>query len=267
MDIYNSLQIREIFHLEFLRWLGKKIKTENYALKGGVNLRFFFNSFRYSEDMDLDIFDVKVSILRDTVMKLLETPSFKDTIRPFGVERIIPPDISKAKQTETTQRFKIHLITPNGEDLFTKVEFSRRGFKGKIVVQPVSDVILRLYKMPPLLVPHYEICSVIMQKVMALASRSIVQARDVFDLYILNSQFNYPESPEAEKLKDFKLCDMEKLTKAYDNIFGISFEQFRDTVLDYLTPEDQSVYKTAASWDEIKIKTANFIDELRKRYA
>jgi len=51
---YNQLQLREIFHLEFLRWLGRKLKPKNYCLKGGANLRFYFNSFRYSEDMDID---------------------------------------------------------------------------------------------------------------------------------------------------------------------------------------------------------------------
>mgnify|MGYP001601104310 FL=1 len=49
--VYNSLQLREIFHLEFLRWLGRKVKPDYYAIKGGTNLRFFFQSFRYSEDM------------------------------------------------------------------------------------------------------------------------------------------------------------------------------------------------------------------------
>ena len=51
MGIYNSLQLREVFHLEFLRWLGRSVKSEAYAVKGGVNLRLFFRSFRYSEDM------------------------------------------------------------------------------------------------------------------------------------------------------------------------------------------------------------------------
>jgi len=36
--VFNQLQLREIFHLELLRWLGRKLKAENYALKGGVNL-------------------------------------------------------------------------------------------------------------------------------------------------------------------------------------------------------------------------------------
>ena len=82
---YNSLQQREIFHLEFLRWLGRKVKVHFYALKGGANLRFFFNSFRYSEDMDLDVYGIEVDILKDVVMKILHASSFQDTLKPFGV--------------------------------------------------------------------------------------------------------------------------------------------------------------------------------------
>ena len=255
--VYNSLQLREIFHLEFLRWLGRKVKPDYYAVKGGTNLRFYFQSFRYSEDMDLDISGVEIIILRDIVMKILQVTSFHDSLKPFGIERIIPPDISRAKQTQTTQRFKIHLITSAEEDLFTKVEFSRRGFKGEVIVQPVSNLILREYKLPPLLVPHYNIQSAAMQKIEALATRSIIQARDIFDLYILSSQF------EPDKTKEVKASNIH-FKKAYENTFEVSFEQFRDTVLYYLSPEDQSVYNSSASWDEIKLKAVNFIDELRR---
>ncbi|MBL7196649.1 MAG: nucleotidyl transferase AbiEii/AbiGii toxin family protein [Candidatus Omnitrophica bacterium] len=255
--VYNSLQLRELFHLEFLRWFGRKVKLRFYAVKGGANLRFFFSSFRYSEDMDLDIQGVKLDVLKDTVMKILQASSFQDTFKPFGVEEVVPPDIMRAKQTETTQRFKIHLITFTGEDLFTKIEFSRRGFKGEVVVQVVSDTILRVYKLPPLLVPHYDIQSTIMQKIAALATRSVIQARDIFDLYILSSQY------KPFKIKETKISGA-KLTKAYENVFEISFEQFRDTVSSYLSLEDQTVYNSSSLWDEIKLKVVNFIDELRR---
>ena len=263
MRIYNSLHLREIFHLEFLRWFGRKIKPENYALKGGVNLRFFFKSFRYSEDMDLDIYGARVDILKEFVMGILESISFQENLKPFGIEKVVPPNILKAKQTETTQRFKVHLITESGVDLFTKVEFSRRGKKGQAVVEPVSDSILREYKMTPLLVSHYEIHLTIAQKISALAYRSAIQARDVFDLYILSSQYN-PEIKENRGLRSFT---DDKFKKAYDNIFVITFEQFRDTVLLYLSPEDRTVYETEACWDEIKLKTANFIEEIRRNHA
>jgi len=258
MSAYDSLQIREIFHLEFLRYLGKKVKTQNYALKGGVNLRFFFNSFRYSEDMDLDVRGEHVNALRDIVMKILQAPSLLDALESFGIEKIVPPDMVKAKQTETTQRFKIHLITASSEDLFTKIEFSRRGFKGKVAVQPVSEVVLRQYKMPPLLLPHYEISSAIAQKIEALANRKEIQARDIFDIYVLSSQYKEEEIPRLEK---------NIFPKARQNVFAVEFEQFRDTVLSYLSASDQAVYNTASSWDEIKLKVVSSIEELRKKNA
>ena len=36
--IYTLLQAREVFHLEFLRWFGRKLEGNDYALKGGVNI-------------------------------------------------------------------------------------------------------------------------------------------------------------------------------------------------------------------------------------
>ncbi len=189
MSGYNQLQIREIFHLEFLRHMARKVKPGNYALKGGTNLRFFFHSLRYSEDMDMDATGIGVSALKETVMKILQSPSFLDTLRSFGIERVVPPDISKAKQTDTTQRFKVHLLTAAAEELFTKVEFSRRGFKGEVIRESVADNIVRAYKIPPIIIPHYEVFSAIVQKIDALATRSVIQARDIFDLYIRQSQY------------------------------------------------------------------------------
>ena len=183
--LYTPLQLREIFHLEFLRWLSKKIRTNFYVLKGGVNLRFFFKNIRYSEDMDLDVQGIGVEKLKEIVMNIINSSLFQNNLKIFGIEKVVPPDITKAKQTQTTQRFKVHLITTKTEDLFTKIEFSRRGFRGEIFIEPVPEYILREYKIPPVIVPHYGIFSTIIQKIEAIAKRNIVQARDIFDLYIL----------------------------------------------------------------------------------
>src|SRR3990170_6022446 len=51
----NMRQLIEYFHLIFLDRLGRKIDKRLYTLKGGCNLRFYFQSFRYSEDIDFDI--------------------------------------------------------------------------------------------------------------------------------------------------------------------------------------------------------------------
>lgn len=257
--IYNPLQLRELFHLEFLRWLARKVKPGCYAVKGGVNLRFFFNSFRYSEDMDLDVKTIGVDTLRDVVMAILQLNSFQSGLKPFGIEKVVPPDITKAKQTQTTQRFKVHLITAAGEDLFTKIECSRRGFKGRAVVEPVASAVLREYKLAPLLISHYDSVSAFVQKVAALANRAALQARDIFDLYILTSQINLPE------LKQVKTSvGKNTLREARQRLFEVSFSHFRDTVLAYLSQADQRAYNSEAGWDEVKLRVAAFLAELEK---
>ena len=259
--IYTPFQMREIFHLEFLRWFARKIEARDYVLKGGVNLRFFFKSIRYSEDMDLDIRNVRVERIKKTVMDILLIRSFSDSLKSFGIEKVTAPDITKAKQTETTQRFKIHLLISTGEDLFTKIEFSRRGMRGTSLVEPVPAQILRSYKMAPLLVAHYDTASAIGQKIQALAQRSILQARDIFDLFVLSSQCDDYQRQSIVRQKDGQVSRT-ILKTAYDNIFRVEFPQFRDTVAAYLRDEDQKAYSSPAAWDEIKLKTAHFLEEL-----
>ena len=256
--MYDQLQLREIFHLEFMRRFSRTIKKGKYAIKGGANLRFFYQSFRYSEDMDIDISGVDIMTLKENVMKILKSSFFQDSLRPFGINRIVPPNIIKAKQTATTQRFKIHILNSAGEDLFTKLEFSRRGFRGQIAVGPVRDTIIRPYKMLPLLLAHYDVKSAIIQKINALATRTVIQARDVFDLYILKTQIS---SSEIHMIK----ASTTDIKKASKNIFEIDFGQFRDTVLLYLSDEDRTEYNSKSNWDEMKLNTDLFLDEIGKR--
>ena len=113
----NPLQMREVFHLVFLRALVRSAPLSAFALKGGTNLRFFFGSIRYSEDMDIDVSGLAVHVLRERVMKVFASSELADTLRTFGVEDLRLPDMARAKQTETVQRFMIGLLTSAGEDL------------------------------------------------------------------------------------------------------------------------------------------------------
>ncbi len=45
----------ELFHLQFLRQLCAGPDRALFTLKGGCNLRCFFGSVRYSDDVDLDV--------------------------------------------------------------------------------------------------------------------------------------------------------------------------------------------------------------------
>ena len=255
----DSFQLREIFHLEFLRWLGRKVPAASFAVKGGANLRFFFGSIRYSEDIDLDVAGVGVAVLKDTVMKILEAPAFREGLKSFGIVRITLPDISKAKQTETTQRFKIHLLTGAGEDLFSKIEFSRRGFKGCARPEFVSETILRGYGMSPLIVPHYDLESAILQKIEALATRSETQARDIFDLHAL-STFGHGKDV-------FPLMPASRIETARERLFEVGYRQYLDTVVAYLNPEDRAIRASPEIWDETRLRVARFLEEVEKKHA
>jgi predicted nucleotidyltransferase component of viral defense system len=254
-EVQGPLQAREIFHLEFLRRLSQKLKTGRYALKGGVNLRLFFSSPRYSEDIDLDVRDITVENLGDIVMDILTSSSFRDVCASFGIRTVTPPDLARAKQTETTQRFKVHLTASGGEDYFTKIEFSRRGMQQGAVVEPVRAEVLRQYRLPPLLCSHYDAGSAFVQKINALVHRNAIQARDIFDMHVLDTQ--------AEIAKD-RIIRVEPATlrRAVDNLYSVEFAQFRDTVVEYFAQQDREAFDSAAIWDNIRLSVAHRIEDL-----
>jgi predicted nucleotidyltransferase component of viral defense system len=252
---YTPLQMRELFHLEFLRRLSRKLKPDQFSLKGGVNMRFFFRSPRYSEDLDIDAEGLSIDKLRDTVTMVLAIPSLSETLLSFGIRAIVPPDIAKAKQTETTQRFKIHLRVAGDLDLFTKVEFSRRGMQEGIVVESIPAMVTKAYRVPPVIVPHYGAAAAFAQKVGALADRALPQARDVFDLHLLHTQLG----PVADK----SIRPAPRVVrKALDNLFSVEYRQFRDTVLEFLDHENRRTYEDPGVWDEIRLTVSRRLEEL-----
>ncbi len=252
--IYTPLQVREVFHIEFLRWFIRRIPAEEYVLKGGVNLRLFFKSIRYSEDIDIDVKRVSIEKLKKITMDILSSRGFADNLRSLGIAGVVAPDIGKAKQTGTTQRFKVQLMTTAGQDLFTKVEFSRRETKGTAMATPVADQVLRPYRMAPLIVMHYDTPSAVEQKIRAMARRTILQARDIFDLFLLSSQFDPGWCQRA-------LVGKDDLAVARENVFQVDYVLFRDSVVAYLGAEDQAVYSSPQVWDEIKLRVSQFMEE------
>ena len=249
---YSALQLREIFHLEFLRELVKSIPASLFVLKGGSNLRFFFGSVRYSEDMDIDVRDIPVHKLQTKCLDIFASRPLSGRLQTFGIEEIAPPDMRFAKQTKTVQRFKIHLITSSGQDLFTKIEFSRRGFDPGYKSEAVTGSILGEYYLPPLILPHYQVESVFQQKINALVHRRKVEARDVFDLFIISPRINDIKSKSSVRKNDLRI--------ARERIYSIDYYQYRDQVIEYLAQKERSYYDSKEIWDEIRL---NILELLR----
>jgi hypothetical protein len=163
--------------------------------------------------------------------------------------------MTRAKQTETVQRFKVHLLTSAGEDLATKIEFSRRGLDSPIRAEPVLPEVLAAYHLAPLIVPHYTAGAAVRQKVRALLTRRQPEARDVFDLYTLSPQ------PEARALVLGDHFTASELGRAVDRIDSIEYERYRDTVVGFLAPDDQDRYDNGETWDQIRLAVIEMIEK------
>ena len=76
-------QVVELFHIAFLEVFSKRVAPGRFVLKGGVNLRYFFGSVRYSEDIDLD--SALAPYLADAANRTLELPyaAFRDQVLAF----------------------------------------------------------------------------------------------------------------------------------------------------------------------------------------
>ena len=117
------------------------------------------------------------------INKLLESIAFKQNLKSHGIEII---KFSEAKQTETTQRWKLSLkITGESLPIATKIEFSRRTINDNFKLEPVDQEIIQLYKLYPIITNHYLREEAFNQKVNALINRTETQARDIFDLNLL----------------------------------------------------------------------------------
>jgi predicted nucleotidyltransferase component of viral defense system len=251
MNSYTPRQFIELFHLLFLSQLVRKLDKRFYALKGGSNLRFFFKSPRYSEDIDLDIQSISVSLLHKKVNQVLSSKPFRDILQ---VRNIDIEHITEHKQTETTQRWKLGLTVPHqARPLPTKIEFSRRGLDKPVKFESISPEVIRTYDLPPILINHYPAETACLQKIRALISRNTAQARDVFDLYLL-LVFRLEKVDLTHNLRS-------KLNEVKENIFTMDFAIFKSQVISYLEPADQPGFDSKESWDNIRL---HVVEALRK---
>jgi predicted nucleotidyltransferase component of viral defense system len=244
MKTYTHRQYVEIFHLLFLSQLSRKLDKKEYTLKGGCNLRFFFRSPRYSEDIDLDVGKIPVHILQEKVDGILKSTAFRQIleVRGVGIEHV-----TEHKQTDTTQRWKLGLRVNGVETpLPTKIEFSRRGIVAPPTFESVDPSIIRSYELVPVMTNHYPREIAFRQKIEALVTRSAPQARDIFDLHLLHSS-----GAEGDLLKG---QTRERLEEARAKALAMSFEEFKSQVVAYLLPDDQAQYGSEATWDSIRLE-------------
>lgn len=217
-----------------------------------MNLRFYFRSPRYSEDMDLDVLAGSVETPRRNGYRILEDRGLLRALQSYGISRIELNDPAKAKHTATTQRFRLRLVNAAGVALPTKVEFSRRGSDDAFVMETLDPGIALPYRRLAYSCQHYRADAAVRQKILALANRAEVQARDVFDLFILWRGGHIGPGTSSS-------VDPSDLARATDNVLALDYPAYAGQVLPYLASDALREFESLAAWNEMVDRTLDLL--------
>jgi hypothetical protein len=250
-DDLTRAQVAELFHIAFLDVLASRLEPSRFVLKGGANLRFFFGSSRYSEDIDIDLHGRPPMNMERKVDGVLDSPAIGILLRVKGVT---VAEHSKPKQTATTRRWKVGIAAPGHGDLVrTKIEFSGRNGDPRYALEPIPREVVAPYALRAPSVQHYIGDAPTEQKVAALADRPETQARDVFDLDLLLRL--KPLAPGS--------LDPDLLTRAAELALQLPFASFRDQVLPFLEPDALELYGSERSWERMQTFVAENLEAAR----
>jgi predicted nucleotidyltransferase component of viral defense system len=231
--------------------LGSRLDPARYVLKGGANLRYFFASERYSEDIDLDLIRPVPWGLEDQVDAALRSPALRSLL---AVGDLTLAEHTSTKQTETTHRWKVGIQSPDGPALVrSKVEFSNREGEDTYALAALPGAVVEPYALRPPMVQHYDAEAATKQKVAALAGRFQTQARDIFDLELLLRR-----RPLAQGTLDAPL-----LEAAVERTLEQDYAAFRDQVLPFLEPGAAELIASPGAWEQIQTFVADRLEAAR----
>jgi predicted nucleotidyltransferase component of viral defense system len=249
--MWSERQAIELFHLIFVAHLGRRVDKALFAIKGGCNLRFYCRSIRYSEDIDFDIRTMAPATLAGNVDTILASPAFALAL---GAKQLEVERVTKAKQTDTTQRWKLAIRVAGRPALPTKIEFSRRrGLEDGHLLEPVDAELVRTYELYPVLAQHYSREAAFRQKIGALSLRAVPQARDIFDIKLLLDGGAGKEKLPADIVG--------QIPRAVENAMTIGFDEFSGQVLAYLASEYQEYYGSRRVWDALQNEVVGALEK------
>jgi hypothetical protein len=137
----------------------------------------------------------------------------------------------------------------------TKIEFSHRGMTDDVCFESVDPSVIHGYQLPPVMANHYTAAAAFRQKLGALASRSVTQARDIFDLHHLLMSGAAGEIVAGSlRGNAMRALDPALVDKARTNAMAIDFGTFKSQVLAYLPPETHAIYDAASVWETMVLE-------------
>ena len=182
-------------HKLLMRNIVQSLADTPYVLKGGTALMFGYDLDRFSEDLDFD-----------SVKKLNLETKIKENLPP-GFEIV---EITKPKDTNTVQRYKVTYITPNGKRRL-KIETSYRK----------KDISKEDYSLIDTM-QIYNIDFLLDNKLKAAHDGDAPRttARDLYDIqFIVNSFENILTSDFMGRLKEF-VSDEDALFERFEDAYN-----------------------------------------------
>ena len=242
-------QAIELFQLAYCQVAAAQLPPNDYALKGGGNLRFFLRSPRRSADLDLDY---RGRDFDRFARRLDETLASRALGELLHLRDIRLSDIRRAKDTATVKRWKFALVRPGMEDASSKIEFSSRPAAEQPVFEEMDGRLARRLGAVAVRLNHYRPVPTIQQKVGALADRSETEPRDLFDLDHLFRL--YPEAlPQAA-------LDPVKTRGAIDRALEIPYADYATLVAEYLEEDVVDLYGTEQAWSDMVLRVVHQLE-------
>ncbi len=243
MNQHSDAQIIEIFHLLFLQVLTSH-SQDWFVLKGGANLRYFFGSVRYSNDLDLDFFRKEGWQVERAVDAVLAGNALKVLLSQQHLEI---RESTKPKQTETTRRWKLGLDqrSTEGSLIRTKVEFSHRGSDDSdILYETIPNHVVDPYAIRPATMSHYGQTAALEQKIAALALRGETKARDIFDLELLLRI--------RRAGVGFAKLNGNHAAQAAQKALDVTYSSFQSEVIPFLDPDMAELFDGEDNWNRMR---------------
>ena len=182
-------------HQLFMRKIVKSLADTPYVLKGGTALMFGYDLDRFSEDLDFD-----------SVKKLNLETKIKENL-PSGFEIV---EITKPKDTNTVQRYKVTYITPNGKRRL-KIETS---YRKKVISKEDYSLIDTMQ--------IYNIDFLLDNKLKAAHDGDTPRttARDLYDIQFIVNNFGNILTPDfMNRLKEF-VSDEDALFERFEDAYN-----------------------------------------------
>lgn len=251
-----GLGVAEAFHLAYLVVLASTAKPDTWALKGGGNLRFYFDSLRFSEDIDLDV-HVSATQMRPRIDRAFESAALTKLLAAVGstVEYLNPKE-----RTATREKWTIGLRNGTAGDalVYTQVEFSYREYDlgDYIAIEaPKSSPAVSHSPIPAPVIGHYVPRGALVQKVSALSDRRHTQPRDVFDIDHLVRKF--PSAPAKG------IVEPAVLESAIARVWDLTFELYLSKVVSFLEPSVRPMFDQPSAWTDIQLRVVDVLEDMR----